>query len=63
VLLPPPAHLALARIQEKELLQKEATTMGDSYNTVKFLQDHALEKHQRSEPLDIMSYENQSLAK
>lgn len=61
MLLPPPAHLASPRVQEKEFLEKEDTTMGDSYNTVKFLQDHAIVRHQRSEPTSIMSTENQVL--
>ena len=60
-LLPPAPHLASTLVQEKELLQKEATTMGDSYNVKKFLQENALDRHARQEPLSLMSSENQSL--
>ncbi|KAK7483600.1 hypothetical protein BaRGS_00025153, partial [Batillaria attramentaria] len=42
-LLPPGPHQARPLVQEKELLQKEATTMGESYNVKKFLQENALD--------------------
>ncbi|KAK7092379.1 uncharacterized protein [Littorina saxatilis] len=61
LLLPPGPHQARPLIQEKELLQKEATTMGQSYNSKKFLQENALDRHARSEPLTLMSNENQCL--
>ena len=60
-LQPPGPHQASPLVQEKELLQKEATTMGDSYNAKKFLQENALDRHARQEPLTLMSSENQSL--
>ena len=62
-LQPPGPHQASAVVQEKDILQKEATTMGDSYNAKKFLQDNTLDRYSRGEPLSLMSSENQSLAR
>ena len=39
------------------------STMGDSYNTQKFLQENELNEYARNEPLILMSKENQDLQK
>ncbi|XP_076437130.1 uncharacterized protein LOC143276493 [Babylonia areolata] len=62
-LQPPGPHQASPSVQERELLQREATTMGDSYNAKKFLQERSLDRHARAEPLSLMSHDNQSLGR
>ena len=58
--LQPNAENARVKIQEKETILKEST-MGDSYNTQKFLQEWDISKFARNEPLQVMSHENQNL--
>ena len=48
------------RIQEGDVLQTEST-MGAGYNTPKFLQENKLHPFARSEPLALMSNQNQNL--
>ncbi|KAL8564687.1 hypothetical protein ACOMHN_004180 [Nucella lapillus] len=62
-LQPPEPHLASPQVQEREVLQREATTMGASYNVQKFLQENGLDRYARGEPLCLMSQDNQSLAR
>ena len=57
----PTAESARPRIQEGEVVLR-ASTAGESYNTHKFLQDYSLPQYVRSEPLSLMSKENQNLA-
>lgn len=61
-LLPPAPHQASTQIQEKDLLQNNST-MGNSYNTLKFLQENELECCVRSDPKTLMSSENKSLSR
>lgn len=48
------------RVQEGDVLQREST-MGAGYNTQKFLQENVLHPFARSEPLSLMSNQNQNL--
>lgn len=51
---------ARARVQEGGAINTEST-MGAGFNTKKFLQENSLAPHARSEPLALMSTENQNL--
>lgn len=59
--LKPELSNARARIQEGEVLQTEST-MGAGYNTPKFLQENKIHPFARSEPLSLMSAQNQNLS-
>ena len=48
------------RVPENGLVLREST-MGESYNKHKFLQDYNLDKHALNEPRNLMSHENQNL--
>ncbi|XP_071100820.1 uncharacterized protein [Haliotis cracherodii] len=48
-------------VQEGDFLLKEST-MGDSYNVHKFLQENELPRHARNDPQQVMSRENQRLS-
>ncbi|KAK3772102.1 hypothetical protein RRG08_061186 [Elysia crispata] len=48
------------RVQEGEYVLRE-DTMGDNYNTKKFLQENKLDRNIRIEPTHVMSHENQNL--
>ncbi|XP_050407374.1 uncharacterized protein LOC126822486 [Patella vulgata] len=58
--LQPLPQTARPLVQEKEFVLQE-TTMGESYNTPKFLQENKTLPYSRNEPLNIMSEENQNL--
>ncbi|GFR88677.1 hypothetical protein ElyMa_004258600 [Elysia marginata] len=48
------------RVQEGEYVLRE-DTMGDAYNTKKFLQENKLDHNIRIEPTHVLSHENQNL--
>ncbi|GFO00369.1 hypothetical protein PoB_002687400 [Plakobranchus ocellatus] len=48
------------RVQDGEFVLRE-DTMGDSYNTNKFLQGNKLDRNIRIEPTNVISHENQNL--
>lgn len=52
---------ARARMQEGDVVNR-SSTMGSSYNQDKFLQEYALNANARSEPLALMSSQNQNLS-
>jgi hypothetical protein len=56
----PTVETARVKVQEGNTILKEST-MGDSFNTQKFLQEHELGKFSRNEPLTVMSTANQNL--
>lgn len=58
--LQPNIDNARHRVQEGEVLNTNST-MGSSYNHEKFLQEYVLNSHARSEPLALMSNQNQNL--
>ncbi|KAL8559310.1 hypothetical protein ACOMHN_060001 [Nucella lapillus] len=60
-LLPPGPDQACPRVQERELLEREATTMGRGYNVKKFLQQNNLHPGARVDPYTLMSHGNQDL--
>ena len=59
--LQPSVQSSDVRTQENGIILKEST-YGDSYNTNKFLQENALMRRARSEPLLLMSNENSALS-
>ncbi|XP_041372171.1 uncharacterized protein LOC121385529 [Gigantopelta aegis] len=59
--LRPSTEGARTRIQEGGVTLREST-MGDSYNVHKFLQENIIPKHARNEPLFVMSHQNQKLS-
>lgn len=59
-ILQPNVENARVKVQEGNTILKEST-MGDSYNTQKFLQENDIGKFSRYEPLQVMSSENQNL--
>ena len=59
-ILQPNVENTRVKVQEGNTILKEST-MGDSYNTQKFLQEHDIGKFSRHEPLQVMSHENQNL--
>lgn len=59
--LQPTLANARPRVQEGKVIDTEST-MGLGYNTKKFLQENSLTPFARSEPLALMSKENQNLA-
>lgn len=59
-ILQPNVETARVKVQEGKTILKEST-MGDSYNTRKFLQECELGKFSRYEPLQVMSSTNQNL--
>ena len=59
-ILQPTVETARVKVQEGNTILKEST-MGDSYNTQKFLQEHEIGKFSRNEPLTVMSSVNQNL--
>ncbi|XP_045209471.2 uncharacterized protein LOC123561284 [Mercenaria mercenaria] len=59
-IIQPTVETARVKVQEGNTILKEST-MGDSYNTQKFLQEHELGKFSRNEPLQVMSSVNQNL--
>ena len=61
VVLQPTAVTASPRVQEGGITLREST-MGDSYNVEKFLQENAIPKNARNEPLVVMSHQNQKLS-
>lgn len=59
-ILQPTVETARVKVQEGNTILKDST-MGDSYNTRKFLQEYEIGKFSRYEPLQVMSSANQNL--
>lgn len=59
--LQPNVLTARSRVQEGEVVNT-TSTMGSGYNQEKFLQEYLLNSNARSEPLALMSSQNQNLA-
>lgn len=59
-ILQPTVETTRVKVQEGNIILKEST-MGESFNTKKFLQEYDIGKFSRYEPLKVMSTQNQNL--